>query len=66
MGIKQEEVIAFGDGYNDLSMIEYAGKGVAMANAVDGVKEKADEVTLSNDEDGIAYMLSKLIEGVEF
>ena len=66
LGIKQEEVMAFGDGYNDLSMIEYAGLGVAMANAVDGVKERANVVTLSNDEDGIAYMLSKYIEGVEF
>lgn len=66
LGIKQEEVIAFGDGYNDLSMIEYAGLGVAMANAVDGVKERANIVTLSNDEDGIAYTLSQIIEGVDF
>lgn len=63
LGIKQEEVMAFGDGYNDLSMIEYAGCGVAMANAVDGVKERANIVTLSNDEDGIAYVLTKLMEG---
>ncbi len=62
LGIKQEEVIAFGDGYNDLSMIEYAGCGVAMANAVDGVKERADEITLSHDHDGIAFMLKKLEE----
>lgn len=66
MGIKQEEVIAFGDGYNDLSMIEYAGMGVAMGNAVDEMKAKANRITLSNDEDGIAYMLSQLIEGVTF
>lgn len=66
LGIKQEEVMAFGDGYNDLSMIEYAGLGVAMANAVDGVKERANAVTLSNNEDGIAYMLLQVIEGVEF
>ena len=44
------------------SLIEYAGCGVAMANAVDEVKERADVVTLSNDEDGIAYMLKKLEE----
>ena len=62
LGIKQEEVIAFGDGYNDLSMIEYAGMGVAMNNAVDGVKERADYITLSNDEDGIAYALNKFLE----
>ena len=61
MGIKREEVMAFGDGYNDLSMIEYAGMGVSMANGVDEVKENADFVTLSNDEDGIAYALEKLL-----
>lgn len=64
LGIQQEEVMAFGDGYNDLSMIEYAGLGVAMANAVDEVKQRANVITLSNDEDGIAYMLKKL-EGEE-
>lgn len=66
LGISKEEVIAFGDGYNDLSMIEYAGCGVAMGNAVDDVKAKANYITLSNDEDGIAYMLSQLIKEVEF
>ncbi len=66
LGISREEVMAFGDGYNDLSMIEYAGLGVAMANAVDGVKERANYITKSNDEDGIAYVLSQYFEGVEF
>ena len=66
LGITKEEVMAFGDGYNDLSMIEYAGLGVAMENAVDGVKERADYITKSNDEDGIAYVLSQYFEGVEF
>lgn len=65
LGIKQEEVIAFGDGYNDLSMIEYAGMGVAMDNAVEGVKNRANIITKSNDEDGIAYTLSQLIEGID-
>ena len=55
LNIKQEEVMAFGDGYNDLSMIEYAGLGVAMENAVDGVKQRANMITKSNNEDGIAY-----------
>lgn len=64
LGIQQSEVMAFGDGYNDLSMIEYAGLGVAMANAVDGVKERANVITKSNDEDGIAYILSQEYEGV--
>lgn len=66
LGIKQEEVMAFGDGYNDLSMIEYAGMGVAMDNAVSGVKERADVITLSNDEDGIAHILKKEIEGIDY
>lgn len=58
-GYKQEEMIAFGDGHNDASMVKYAGIGVAMANAVDDLKDIADEVTLSNDEDGIAASLYK-------
>ena len=62
LGIKQEEVMAFGDGYNDLSMIEYAGMGISMANGVDGVKERANFITLSNDEDGIAYALEKFLK----
>ena len=61
----QEEVIAFGDGFNDLSMIAYAGLGVAMDNAVDGVKERADMITKSHDDDGIAYALSQIIEGID-
>ena len=65
MGITSEEVMAFGDGYNDLSMIEYAGLGVAMGNAVDEVKERAKLITKSNDEDGIAHVLAQYIEGVE-
>lgn len=60
--IKQEEVVCFGDGYNDLSMIEFAGLGVAMANAVDEVKQKADYITLSNDEEGIYECLKILCE----
>ena len=60
-GIKQEEMIAIGDGFNDLSMIEYAGLGIVMANAKDVVKEKADFITKSNDEDGVAYAIEKFI-----
>jgi Cof subfamily protein (haloacid dehalogenase superfamily) len=58
-GYKKEEMIAFGDGHNDASMVRYAGTGVAMANAVQDLKDIADEVTLSNDEDGIAVTLAK-------
>lgn len=57
----KEEMIACGDGYNDLSMISFAGLGVAMGNAVDGVKNVADYVTLSNDEDGVAKVVEEFI-----
>lgn len=62
LGIKQEETLAFGDGYNDLSFIEWCGHGVAMANAVEEVKEKADYITKSNDEDGVVHYLQILEE----
>ena len=61
-GIAQEETIAFGDGYNDLPMIEWAGTGVAMANAPEEIKNKADLVTLSNDEDGVAVILERYFQ----
>ncbi|EDP26413.1 Cof-like hydrolase [Coprococcus eutactus ATCC 27759] len=59
------DLIACGDGYNDLTMIEYAGVGVAMANAQDIVKKHADYITLSNDEDGLVPVVDKFILGVE-
>ena len=65
MGYKREEMIAFGDGHNDASMVKYAGIGVAMGNAVDDLKAVADEVTLSNEEDGIACTLSKHIKDID-
>ncbi|MDR1729538.1 MAG: Cof-type HAD-IIB family hydrolase [Prevotellaceae bacterium] len=61
LGCAREEMIACGDGFNDLSMIRYAGLGVAMANAQPVVKESADFITLSNDEDGVAYVAEKFI-----
>lgn len=64
LGIKPEECIAFGDAENDIPMLEYAGIGVAMGNAQDGVKAIADEITLSNEEDGIAHSLYRHIEGL--
>lgn len=66
IGYKREEMIAFGDGHNDASMVKYAGIGVAMENAVADLKAIADEVTLSNEEDGIAYTLSQYFEGIDF
>ncbi|GGA98969.1 HAD family phosphatase [Macrococcus hajekii] len=59
LNIKQENIIAFGDEDNDFEMIEYAGTGVAMGNAIQALKEKADTITLSNDEDGIGQFLAQ-------
>ena len=59
--IRREEMIAIGDGLNDLSMIEYAGLGVAMGNAHPAVKEIAGYVTASNEEDGIAQVIQEFI-----
>lgn len=60
-GIDIKDTIVFGDQMNDMSMFEVAGTGVAMANAVDPIKDVADYVTKSNDEDGIAYYLENFI-----
>lgn len=60
LGIKQEETMTIGDNGNDLSMIEYAGCGVAMGNAIPEVKAAADFQTRSNNESGVAYAIRKL------
>lgn len=59
--IPRENTIACGDGFNDLSMIRYAGVGVAMENAVDAVKSEADYITASNNNDGIVQVIKKYI-----
>lgn len=59
-GIRQEETIAFGDGGNDIEMLEWAGIGVAMGNADDSVKEHADRVTASVDEEGIEKAVNQI------
>lgn len=59
-GLNRKDLIAFGDGYNDVPMLQFAGMGVAMGNAAKEIKDLADTVTLSNDEDGIAYFLTQL------
>ena len=64
LGFSTDECIACGDGFNDISMLEYAGLGIAMSNASDTVKNAADYVTYSNDDDGIAYVLERLTEHV--
>lgn len=61
LGINAEHVISFGDGQNDASIVAYAGVGVAMGNAIDALKANANEVTLSNNEDGIAHMLERYL-----
>lgn len=61
LGIKQQEVIAIGDQLNDASMIEFAGLGVAMGNAVDGIKNIANYITLDVEEDGVAHVIEKFV-----
>ncbi|HPU00378.1 MAG: HAD family phosphatase [Firmicutes bacterium] len=61
LGIRREEIIAFGDGHNDLDMIQYAGLGVAVANAVPELLEAADIVTAANTEDGVARVIEEYV-----
>ncbi|HHX94524.1 MAG TPA: HAD family phosphatase [Clostridia bacterium] len=62
MGLSPQEVMAVGDSYNDVEMFDYAGVSVVMGNARDEIKEKADYVTRSNDDDGVAEVLEKLVK----
>lgn len=59
-GLSREDVIAFGDSMNDLEMIQFAGTGVAMGNAIPELKAAADFVTKPVDQDGILYGLQQL------
>lgn len=59
IGVKQEELVACGDGRNDVTMIRYAGMGVAMENACDEVKQVADYMADSCDNDGVAKIIEK-------
>ena len=61
IGLTKDQMIACGDGYNDLTMIQYAGLGVAMENAVLPVKNGADYITSSNDEDGVGLVVEKFM-----
>ena len=63
LGIDKSEMIACGDGYNDLTMIEFAGLGVAMGNAIAEVKERANYITASNDKNGILEVIEKFMAG---
>ena len=59
LNLSRDEMVACGDGFNDLSMVRYAGLGVAMGNAQQVVKEVADFVTASNDEDGLVLVVER-------
>lgn len=61
LGIERSEVIAMGDGYNDIAMLEFAGLGVAMGNAPEEIKELADYVTDTNMNDGVAQVVEAFI-----
>ncbi|MCM8711552.1 Cof-type HAD-IIB family hydrolase [Clostridium sp. SYSU_GA19001] len=64
--IEREKIIAIGDSENDLSMIEFAGMGIAMGNAIDIVKQKADYITETNDNDGVAKAVKKFVLKQEY
>lgn len=61
LGIDRENIIAFGDNYNDLSMIEFAGTGVAMGNAEEEVKKIANYITDKNGNSGVAKAINDLV-----
>lgn len=61
IGCDRAETVAMGDGLNDLPMMRFAGFSIAMANAYDEVKKEADFITLSNNEDGVAFAIEKFL-----
>lgn len=61
LGVPASQVMCMGDAENDHHMIEYAGMGIAMANAMEDTKRIADYITLSNDEDGVAAAIEKFV-----
>jgi hypothetical protein len=63
LGVEAANVIAIGDEWNDLTMLEWAGRGVAMGNAADRVKAVADEVIGTHTDDGVATYLESLLGG---
>ena len=62
IGMNQSDMMAFGDGYNDKSMIMMAGFGVAMRNGQASVKAVADYIAPSNEEDGVAYVIENMLD----
>ena len=64
LGIKREETAAFGDGSNDITMLMEAGTGFAMKNACQEAKEAADKITLSNEEEGVAFEIERMLQEI--
>ncbi len=62
-GLASSDVVALGDHLTDVGMLRWAGRGIAVANALPAVVEAADELTLSNDDDGVAIVLEDLVGG---
>ncbi|STQ78024.1 Phosphatase YidA [Hafnia alvei] len=63
LNIPRENVMCIGDHGNDLAMVEYAGVGVAMGNAEPAIKDAAQFVTTTNQEDGVAVAINKFVLG---
>ncbi len=61
LAVERSKVVAFGDGRNDLSMLAWAGTGVAMGQATDEVKSNADVITLPVDDDGVAHWIEQAL-----
>ena len=61
IGCQMQDVLYFGDATNDIEIMTQVGWGVAMGNAIDEVKRASNDVTISNDEDGVAYYINKII-----
>lgn len=61
LGVAPHEIMCIGDAGNDVEMLQYAGLGVAMGNAFEEVKQIADYITKTNEEDGVAYAIEKFV-----
>ena len=62
LGIDMKDVMSLGDNWNDASMLEMAGRGVAMANAADGIKDLCQYTTKSNREHGVAVAIEEMLK----
>jgi len=58
-GMEMDEIVCFGDDHNDIEMLRACGRGIAVGNAIEEVKQAADEIALSNDEDGVARWIEE-------